>query len=61
MRRLFALIVLAVFAACAGDNGTAPTNNNPGGGGGGGGGAVTKEDSLRVQTLQVLATQLAAW
>ncbi|HET6462655.1 MAG TPA: hypothetical protein VFH33_02555 [Candidatus Krumholzibacteria bacterium] len=59
MKRLLPLVVLVFFAACSGDNGTAPDNNN--GGGGGGSGAVTKEDSLRVQRLQALATEMEGW
>jgi hypothetical protein len=60
MKRLFALLVVIVFAACSGDNGTEPTNNNNGGGGGGGG-SVTHDDSVRVVTVRALTDRLNQW
>ncbi len=63
-RRLITTTMFALvlgFAACSNDNGTAPDDDGNGGGGGGGGGNPTIEDTLRVQTVEDLASQLDQW
>ena len=58
MKRLLALFALLSFAACSGDNGTAPTDDN---GGGGGGGTVTKADSTWVEDMERFMDQMEQW
>jgi hypothetical protein len=59
MKRLFALFLLVVFAACSGDNGISPRDDDNDDGGGGG--TVTSEDSLIVQELETFVTQFEQW
>ena len=58
MKRLLATFAMVLFAACSGDNGTAPQNNDDDDNGGGG---TTTEDTLRVQALNDIAQQLDGW
>ncbi len=59
-KRLLIVLACVWIAACSSDNGTAPDDDNNGGGGGGGGNP-TIEDTLRVQTVEDLASQLDQW
>lgn len=58
-KKLLVLLGCLVVAACSSDNGTAPDDDN--GGGGGGGGGVTHADSVWVQDIGSLATEMEQW
>lgn len=58
MKRSLLVMILVLFAACSGDNGTEPKDDNNHGGGGG---VVTHIDSLRVNVAQAFAEQLDLW
>lgn len=59
MKRLLATFAMILFAACSGDNGTAPPDNDDDDNGGGG--TVTHEDTVRVNALNEIAQQLDGW
>jgi hypothetical protein len=59
MKRCLVTFILVLLIACSGDNGTAPDEDD--GGNGGGGGAPTLADTLRVEAVETLASQLDQW